>query len=113
MVFACGEADARSSQARLYARLLNSTITTNKMALTPLVMANGKTPQNFPATKGEFEHLTSTCLPMILCYNAQQNHRAEERYEFMLKSYNVPLKGDTAAKRQLLREFIGLSPPKP
>ena len=29
------------------------------MALTPLVMANGKTPQNFPATKGEFEHLTS------------------------------------------------------
>ncbi|GJE96968.1 hypothetical protein PsYK624_131780 [Phanerochaete sordida] len=85
----------RLDQARLYARLLNSTITTNKMALTPLVMANGKTPQNFPATKGEFEHLT------------------KERYEFLLKSYNVPLRGDTAAKRQLLREFIGLSPAKP
>ena len=37
----------------------------------------------------------------------------EERYEFLLKSYGVPLKGDTAAKRQTLREFIGLSPPKP
>ncbi|PSR77464.1 hypothetical protein PHLCEN_2v7895 [Hermanssonia centrifuga] len=60
-----------------------------------LPMANGKTPQNFPATKGEFEHLT------------------KERYEFMLKSYGVPIKGDTAAKRQTLREFIGLSPPKP
>ena len=54
--------DRVRSQARLYARLLNSTITTNKMALTPPVMANGKTPQNFPATKGEFEHLTSTSL---------------------------------------------------
>lgn len=52
--------DRICSQARLYARLLNSTVTTNKMKLTPPVMANGKTPQNFPATRGEFEHLTST-----------------------------------------------------
>ncbi|KAF7800175.1 hypothetical protein EIP86_011422 [Pleurotus ostreatoroseus] len=56
-------------------------------------MANGKTPPYFPATKGEFEHLT------------------KERYEALLKGYGVPLKGDTNAKRQTLREFIGLSPP--
>ena len=36
---------------------------------------------------------------------------AEERYESLLKAYNVPIKGDTAAKRQALREFIGLTPP--
>lgn len=43
----------------MYARLLNSAITSNKVTITPLIMANGKTPANFPATKGEFEHLTS------------------------------------------------------
>ncbi|KIP01942.1 hypothetical protein PHLGIDRAFT_20569 [Phlebiopsis gigantea 11061_1 CR5-6] len=86
-----GEA-LRLDQQRLYARLLNSTVMTNKVKLTPLVMANGKTPQNFPVTKGEFEHLT------------------KERYELLLKSYGQPDKGDTAAKRQALREFIGLSP---
>ena len=36
---------------------------------------------------------------------------AEERYEAILKAYNVSVKGDTAAKRQALREFIGLTPP--
>jgi hypothetical protein len=48
------------SQARMYPRLRNSVVTSNKMQITPLMMANGKIPQNFPATKGEFEHLTST-----------------------------------------------------
>ncbi|KAI0087515.1 hypothetical protein BDY19DRAFT_907366 [Irpex rosettiformis] len=79
-------------QARMYARLRNSAITSNKMLITPLAMTNGKTPQNFPATKGEFEHLT------------------KERYEHLLKSYGLPVKGDTAAKRQAVREFIGLTP---
>ncbi|KAI0341162.1 hypothetical protein BDW22DRAFT_1408206 [Trametopsis cervina] len=83
----------RLDQARTYARLQNSVVTSNKMKLTPLVMGNGKTPQNFPATKGEFEHLT------------------KERYEHLLKSYGLPIKGDTAAKRQAVREFIGLTPP--
>ena len=36
---------------------------------------------------------------------------AEERYEHLLKSYNLPIKGDTNAKREALREFIGLTPP--
>ncbi|RPD63526.1 hypothetical protein L227DRAFT_497473 [Lentinus tigrinus ALCF2SS1-6] len=79
-------------QARLYARLHNATVTTNKMFIKAPMMANGKTPQNFPNTKGEFEHLT------------------KERYEHLLKSYNLPIKGDTAAKREALREFIGLTP---
>ncbi|KAH9886643.1 hypothetical protein C8Q73DRAFT_657839 [Cubamyces lactineus] len=80
-------------QARLYARLHNATVTANKMAIQAPVMANGKTPPNFPNTKGEFEHLT------------------KERYEALLKGYNVPIKGDTNAKREALREFIGLTPP--
>lgn len=37
---------------------------------------------------------------------------AEERYEHLLKSYGLPIKGDTAAKRQAVREFLGLSPAK-
>ncbi|PIL25654.1 hypothetical protein GSI_11404 [Ganoderma sinense ZZ0214-1] len=79
-------------QARLYARLHNATVTSNKMAIKALMMANGKPPQNFPNTKGEFEHLT------------------KERYEHILKSYDVVPKGDTKAKREQLREFIGLTP---
>ncbi|OCH86836.1 hypothetical protein OBBRIDRAFT_814407 [Obba rivulosa] len=77
-------------QARLYARLMNSIVTVNKMPIKAPPMANGKPPQNFPATKGEFEHLT------------------KERYEALLKSYGQPIKGDTNAKREALREFIGL-----
>ncbi|KAI0758797.1 hypothetical protein C8Q74DRAFT_1162243, partial [Fomes fomentarius] len=79
-------------QARLYARLHNATVTTNKMQIKAPITANGKTPQNFPNTKGEFEHLT------------------KERYEQILKAYNLPARGDTKAKRELLREFIGLTP---
>ncbi|KAI0325957.1 hypothetical protein GY45DRAFT_1223481, partial [Cubamyces sp. BRFM 1775] len=80
-------------QARLYAKLHNATVTVNKMAIKAPIMANGKTPPNFPNTKGEFEHLT------------------KERYEALLKGYNLPIKGDTNAKREALREFIGLTPP--
>ncbi|EMD31089.1 hypothetical protein CERSUDRAFT_120136 [Gelatoporia subvermispora B] len=79
-------------QARLYARLMNATVTVNKMPIKALPMANGKPPQNFPVTKGEFEHLT------------------KERYEQLLKSYGQPIKGDTNAKREAVREFIGLTP---
>ncbi|TBU24256.1 hypothetical protein BD311DRAFT_672282 [Dichomitus squalens] len=80
-------------QARLYARLHNSTVTSNKHPIKAPVTANGKVPQNFPNTKGEFEHLT------------------KERYEHILNAYNVTPKGDTKAKREQLREFIGLTPP--
>ncbi|KAI0076858.1 hypothetical protein K474DRAFT_1754495 [Panus rudis PR-1116 ss-1] len=78
-------------QQRLYARLLNSNVIKNKLPITPLPMANGKAPPNFPATKGEFEHLT------------------KERYEALLKAYNQPIKGDINAKQEALREFIGLT----
>ncbi|KAI0673264.1 hypothetical protein C8Q78DRAFT_946665, partial [Trametes maxima] len=80
-------------QARLYARLHNATVMVNKQPITAPVMANGKTPLNFPNTKGEFEHLT------------------KERYEALLKAYDLPLKGDTNAKKEALREFICLTPP--
>ncbi len=33
---------------------------------------------------------------------------AEERYEGLLKAYDQPIKGDTAAKREALRIFLGL-----
>ncbi|KAH9915935.1 uncharacterized protein BXZ73DRAFT_54048 [Epithele typhae] len=79
-------------QSRLYARLHNATITSNKMTIMAPATAAGKAPPNFPTTKGEFEHLT------------------KERYEAILKAYNVPAKGDTATKRETLREFIGLTP---
>ncbi|KAA1477632.1 hypothetical protein DENSPDRAFT_616842 [Dentipellis sp. KUC8613] len=77
-------------QDRLYARLRNAAVTVYKMPIVPLPTATGKPPQNFPATKGEFEHLT------------------KERYEAILKAYGQPIKGDTNAKRQALRVFIGL-----
>lgn len=82
----------RLDQSRLYARLRNAVIPINKTPISPLVMANGKTPANFPGTKGEFERMT------------------KERYEHLLKSYDQPVKGDTAAKRQATREFLGLPP---
>ena len=37
-------------------------------------------------------------------------HGAEERYEYILKSYDIVPKGDTKTKREQLREFIGLTP---
>ncbi|CCM05268.1 uncharacterized protein FIBRA_07479 [Fibroporia radiculosa] len=75
----------------LYPRLQNAVISSNKTQVKPLPMANGKPPVNFPGTKGEFECMT------------------KERYEHLLKSYGQPAKGDTAAKRQAIREFLGLS----
>lgn len=33
---------------------------------------------------------------------------AEERYESLMKSYGIPISGDTNAKRDALRSFIGL-----
>ncbi|KAH9940062.1 uncharacterized protein BXZ73DRAFT_43287 [Epithele typhae] len=79
-------------QSRLYARLHNATITSNKMTIMAPATAAGKAPPTFPATKGEFEHLT------------------KERYEAILEAYNVQAKGDTPALRETLREFIGLTP---
>lgn len=79
-------------------------------------MANGKTPQNFPATRGEFEHLTSAYMLLarpVFSVTDGELGCLEERYEFLMKSYGIPIKGDTAAKRQALREFIGLSAAKP
>ncbi len=42
--------------------------------------------------------------------NGSNAQFAEERYEYLLKSYDVMPKGDTKAKREQLREFIGLTP---
>ncbi|KAI0312235.1 hypothetical protein OF83DRAFT_1147047 [Amylostereum chailletii] len=78
-------------QTRLYARLHNSHQTITKMPILPLPTASGKPPPNFPATKGEFEHVT------------------RERYEALLKAYGQTPKGDTNAKREALRIFIGLA----
>ncbi|KAL4250469.1 hypothetical protein ABKN59_006959 [Abortiporus biennis] len=81
-------------QARLYTRLHNASVSLNKHLIKAVPMANGKTPPNFPATKGEFEHLT------------------KERYEQIMKSYNIPIKGsDLNSRREAVREFIGLPPP--
>ncbi|GBE86773.1 hypothetical protein SCP_1000150 [Sparassis crispa] len=79
-------------QQRLHARLMNSNITTKKETLKPVIGNNGKPPQNYPATKGEFEHIT------------------KERYEEFMKAYGLPIKGDTNTKREVLREFLGLTP---
>ncbi|KAH8988418.1 hypothetical protein EDB92DRAFT_1948085 [Lactarius akahatsu] len=77
-------------QDRLYARLHNSRATVSKMSIMALPTASGKPPPNHPNTKGEFEHLT------------------KERYEALLKAYDQPIQGDTAAKREALRVFLGL-----
>ncbi|KAL0945221.1 hypothetical protein HGRIS_000733 [Hohenbuehelia grisea] len=83
-------ATIKLDQLRLYPRLLNATVTVSKMPIKALPTAGGKPPLNFPATRGEFEHLT------------------KERYEDILKAYELPIKGDTAVKREALRSFIGL-----
>ncbi|KAH9175712.1 hypothetical protein EDB89DRAFT_1847275 [Lactarius sanguifluus] len=77
-------------QDRLYARLHNSRATVYKMPIMALPTASGKPPPNHPNTKGEFEHLT------------------KERYEGLLKAYGQPIQGDTTAKREALRAFLGL-----
>lgn len=72
--------------------------------------ANGKAPANFPNTKGEFEHLTSK-YELVSLASWLTRRTLEERYEHILQSYNLSIKGDTNAKREALREFIGLTPP--
>lgn len=57
----CVESD--HSQEQLYARLHNARATTNKSTIIAPVTAGTKPPAGFPATRGEFEHLTRTfCL---------------------------------------------------
>ncbi|KAG1744618.1 uncharacterized protein EDB91DRAFT_1039785, partial [Suillus paluster] len=75
-------------KVRLPARLHNSRCTVLKMQLKAPVASDGKPPPNFPATRGEFEHIT------------------KERYEAILKAYGLPIKGDTNAKQDAVRTFI-------
>jgi len=77
-------------QLRMPARLHNATCHKYPMLIKAPPIAPGKIPKNFPATKGEYEHLT------------------KERYEAILMEYSVPFSGDTAAKRETLRAFLGL-----
>ncbi|KAG2145664.1 hypothetical protein BD769DRAFT_851065 [Suillus cothurnatus] len=77
-------------QQRLPARLNNSRCTALKMGLKAPVGSDGKPPPNFPSTRGEFEHIT------------------KERYEAILKAYGLPIKGDTDAKREAVRTFVGI-----
>ena len=77
------------------------------MPIMALTTASGKPPPDHPKTKGEFEHLTSTIwhsfkIGRLLTYGT------EERYEGLLRAYNQPVEGDTAAKREALRIFLGL-----
>ncbi|KZT18506.1 hypothetical protein NEOLEDRAFT_1047267, partial [Neolentinus lepideus HHB14362 ss-1] len=84
-------ADAvKLDQQRLYARLSNASVRHQTAVIKVPATADGKAPPNFPGTKGEFEHLT------------------KERYEALLKAYNLPVKGDTDAKREAVRQFLGL-----
>ncbi|KAJ8586845.1 hypothetical protein M405DRAFT_822679 [Rhizopogon salebrosus TDB-379] len=78
------------SQQRLPARLHNSRCTVLKTQLKAPVAADGKPPAGFPATRGEFEHIT------------------KERYESILKAYGLPIKGDTDGKREAVRIFTGI-----
>ncbi|KAH7913628.1 hypothetical protein BJ138DRAFT_583969 [Hygrophoropsis aurantiaca] len=80
----------RIDQERLPARLHNARCTTLKMVLKAPVGNNGKPPPNFPTFRGEFEHIT------------------KERYEAIMKAYGLPIKGDTDAKRETVRAFVGI-----
>lgn len=73
----------------------------------------GKPPPNFPSTKGEFEHLTSKsdiyserCNLSVL---NETNSIPEERYDGILKAYDITVKGDVTVYRERLRAFLGLS----
>jgi hypothetical protein len=94
------------SQDRLYARLHNSRVIVAKMPIMALPTVSGKPPPDHPRTKGEFEHLTSTLLLAFM--DRRCSCTAEERYEGLLRAYNQPIEGDTAAKREALRIFLGL-----
>lgn len=45
---------------------------------------------------------------MILCAILVPTCLPEERYEAILKVYNLPVKGDIEAKRQALRVFLSI-----
>ncbi|KAI0029193.1 hypothetical protein K488DRAFT_88973 [Vararia minispora EC-137] len=76
--------------AQLYAKLHNARATQPKQKVLAPPTRSGRPPANFPNTRGEFEHLT------------------RERYEAILKAYDQPLRGDTAAKKEAARVFLGL-----
>lgn len=80
----------RLEQERLPARLHNSRATYLKYSIKQPATPSGKPAPNFPTSRGEFEHIT------------------KERYEAILKAYGLPIKGDTDAKREAVRSFIGL-----
>lgn len=77
-------------------------------------MKNRKQPTNAPATRGEFEHLTSMLILYTFCRDNTLIFfffpfaRAEERYEALMQAYGVPLSGDINAKRETLRAFLGI-----
>ncbi|KZT39207.1 hypothetical protein SISSUDRAFT_1032853 [Sistotremastrum suecicum HHB10207 ss-3] len=77
-------------QQRLPARLHNATASKGPNPIKAPPTASGKTPKNFPNTKGEFEHLT------------------RERYETIMVEYGIPISGDITAKRDTLRSFLGI-----
>jgi len=82
--------EMKLERERLPARLHNALATRSPSSILMPPMKNKKTPPNAPTTRGEFEHLT------------------KERYEALLTLYDVPFSGDTAAKRETLRAFLGL-----
>jgi len=78
-------------QARLAPRLYNASVVKNAVPIKPLPLKNGKSPPNFPGTKGEFEHLT------------------RERYQDLLAAYGLPTDGDKEMRRERLRAFLGMA----
>jgi len=79
-----------ADQLRLPARLHNATCHQYPMLIKAPPISAGKLPKNFPATRGEFEHLT------------------KERYEQIMTEYSVSYSGDLSAKRETLRGFLGI-----
>ncbi|KZV89452.1 hypothetical protein EXIGLDRAFT_837247 [Exidia glandulosa HHB12029] len=80
-------------QMRLPPRLFNATVFKSGAAIKPVAIGtNGKTPINFPSTKGEFEHIT------------------RERYAELLKAYGLSTAGEKEERRERLRSFLGMTP---
>jgi len=79
-----------TDQLRMPARLHNSICQKSPNEIKAPPITPGKIPKNFPATRGEFEHLT------------------RERYEGILNEYKVKHSGDVHEKRETLRAFLGL-----
>ncbi|KAF8519343.1 hypothetical protein BU17DRAFT_90017 [Hysterangium stoloniferum] len=78
------------AQEQLPAKLQNALATKSLSPLRMPPMKNRKLPPNAPSTRGEFEHLT------------------KERYEALMVAYDVAFSGDTNAKRETLRSFLGI-----